>query len=37
MAHKGERMEKPVAFESMRAIRISDMANGLPDPMPSKR
>jgi hypothetical protein len=29
--------KRPVAFESLRTIRISDTANGPPFPMPSKR
>jgi len=37
IARKRNRMEKPVAFESMRAIRISDMADGSPYSMPSKK
>src|SRR5215510_11575257 len=36
-AHNEDRMEKPAAFESLRTIRISDMASGLSFPMPSKK
>jgi hypothetical protein len=37
IAHKEDRMERPVAFESLRTIRISDTANGPHYPTPSKR